>query len=123
LDSSNKWNHGDFVSGGYEEYRACTLKSNKFNDFVIQISLDPHELGFKINYMNKLTNYYYWLYPNNSSNGSQDKNLIDSINIKNIVYHDIMIIADSSNDFEIYYNRMGILRYIIKNDTFNLKSR
>jgi hypothetical protein len=47
LDTSNQWNHGDFCAGGNEEYRNCTIQSTKFKDLIIQISLNPYELGFK----------------------------------------------------------------------------
>jgi hypothetical protein len=121
LDTSNQWNHGDFCAGGYEEYRVCTLNSNKFNDFQLQVSLDPFELGFMIDYSGKVINLHYCTTCNNQSTNPSEVNHVDSISFNNVTYRDLVILSDSINDFEIYYNRLGILRYIINKDTFDLK--
>jgi hypothetical protein len=120
LDTTNQWNSGEWCTAGYEEYRNCTINSTKFKDLIIQISLDPRLLEFKINFKDKLTSLCYCTICNNPSYGTFNVNPINSINLNNLVYHDVLILTDSTKNFEIYYNRIGILRYIINKDTFNI---
>ena len=118
IDSSI-WEHGTECVE-YDERRNCEIRSNRFNDFNIQITLNPFELSFAINNFGKLISLYYCTTCSKPSNYPHELNLIDSINFNNVIHHDILILTDSTKDFEIYYSRLGILRYIINKDTFEI---
>ncbi len=119
LDSTVTESGGDCVET-YEN-RNCKLKSSNEKDFQIQIGLSPFELYFSIDFAGKLTNLYYCTNCVKNPSSYHKINLVDSISFNNVSYHDILILSDSINSYMIYYNRNGILRYVINKDTFDLK--
>ena len=119
IDTANRERGTECVE--IDEYRNCKIQSNKFNDFQVQIDLDHITLDFEVSLSEKTSNFYYCYTCKNVSNNPHDIRLNDSIIIDNIVYRDVLNISDTINNFEINYNRLGIIRYIIEKDTFNLR--
>jgi len=104
-----------------DEYRFCKLQSNKYNDFQIQISLDHISLDFQISYADKLINTYYCTSCSRPSDNPHEALMIDSINFNKTTYKNVILLSDSLNSAEIYYNQLGVIRYIVQKDTFDLK--
>jgi hypothetical protein len=102
------------------ECRKGIFKSKLINDFQIEISLDYISLLLNVDYQG---NSKYYLYCNSCSRSVSTVGKLDSISIKNIFYHDVLVLSDtlSRDKYKIYYNRDGLIRYILKLDTFNLK--
>lgn len=120
LDTLNKYG-GEWGCGSEWENRSCNLQSSKFKDFKIHINLSTDHLDFLVYYSDKFINLYYKTDNNKQSSYPHELSLIDSVDINNMIYYKMLILTDSTNDFVIFYNRIGIPRYIIHKDTFDLK--
>lgn len=105
------------------ENRSCDLQSILHKDFKIHIRLSSNHLDFTVNHSDKFISMFYITDSKQPSNNRYELNLIDSVRINDKTYFKTLLLTDSTNDLEIYYNRSGILRYVISKDTFDLKEK
>ena len=103
------------------EQRKCVLQSTTYKDFSIEVHLSPEDLYFEVFHSGKSKALWYEGAASKTSVDSTNLQLVDSLSLSNKIYHDVLILTDTTNDFKIYYNRTGIPRYIIHKDTFDLK--
>ena len=120
LDTSNHYG-GEWGCSWRWENRSCDLQSILYKDFKIHIRLSSNDLDFLVYHSDKFINLFYITDNNQPSNYPHELNLIDSVRINDKTYFKTLFLTDSTHDFEIYYNRLGILRYVISKDTFDLK--
>jgi len=88
-----------------------------FKTFIIDCS----SINFDINY---LGNYYKFYYSSDNSNpfsNVYDAKFFDSLTFRGNNYAKVLLLKDNPQTFNVFYNKQGILRYVIDSDTFDLR--